>query len=113
MKLIATLQRICSTRGLTSHTFRKERADRVREMSASEEQRAEWLGSHFWDRLDRLEGHHQRVQSEHETVRRNLERVTPREAAELRHAWRRYCEVIAELDETTAEFEAFRTFTGS
>jgi hypothetical protein len=81
-------------------------------MSASEEQRAEWLGSHFWDRLDRLEGRHQRVQSEHEVVRRNLERVTPREADELRLAWRRYCEVIAELEQTTAEFEAFRTFTG-
>jgi hypothetical protein len=111
MKLLATLKRICSTPRLTSHPFRKERANRVKAMSASEEQRAEWLGSHFWDRLDRLEGRHQRVQSQHETVRRNLERVTPREADELRHAWRRYCEVIAELDQTTAEFEAFRTFT--
>ena len=111
MKLIAELQRICSTPRLTSQSFREERADRVTAMSASEEQRADWLGSHFWDRLDRLEGRHQRVQSEHETVRRNLERVTPREADELRHAWRRYCEVIAELDQTTAEFEAFRTFT--
>ena len=27
---------------------------------------------------------------------------------ELRRAWRRYCEVIAELDETTAQFEALR-----
>jgi hypothetical protein len=81
-------------------------------MSASEEQRAEWLGASFWERLDRLEVRHQRIQSEHETVRRNLERVTPREADELRHAWRRYCEVIAELDETSAEFEALRTFTG-
>jgi len=81
-------------------------------MSASEEQRAEWLGTGFWERLDRLEVRHQRIQTEHETVRRNLERVTPREADELRYAWRRYCEVIAELDETTAEFEALRTFTG-
>ena len=112
MKLIAALQRICSTRGLRSPPFQRERADRVKAMSASEEQRAEWLGSNFWDRLDRLEGRHQRVQSEHEAVRRNLERVTPREADELRHAWRRYCEVIAELEQTTAEFETFRTFTG-
>ena len=81
-------------------------------MSASEELRAEWLGNSFWDRLDRLEVRHQRIQSEHEAVRRNLERVTPHEADELRKAWRRYCEVIAELDETTAEFEALRTFTG-
>jgi len=33
----------------------------------------------------------------------------PREAEELRRAWLRYCEAIAELDETTAEFEALRT----
>jgi hypothetical protein len=81
-------------------------------MSASEEQRAEWLGVSFWERLDRLEVRHQRVQSEHEVVRRSLERVTSREADELRHAWRRYCEVIAQLDETTAEFEALRNFSG-
>jgi hypothetical protein len=81
----------------------------VRAMSASEEQRAEWLGSNFWDRLDRLEGRHQRVQSEHEAVRRNLDRGV--ETDELRHAWRRYCEVIAELDQTTAEFEALHTFS--
>jgi hypothetical protein len=81
-------------------------------LSASEEQRAEWLGASFWERLDRLEVRHQRIQSEHEAVRRNLERVTPREADELRLAWRRYCEVIAELDETTSEFEVLQTFTG-
>jgi hypothetical protein len=111
MKLIAALQRICSTRRLRSPPFQRERAaDRVRAMSASEELRAEWLGSNFWDRLDRLEGRHQRVQSEHEAVRRNLDRGA--ETEELRHAWRRYCEVIAELEQTTAEFESFRTFTG-
>jgi hypothetical protein len=81
-------------------------------MSASEEQRAEWLAPEFWERLDRLEGRHQKAQSEHETARRGLDRVTPREAEELRNAWRRYCEVIDELDKTTAEFEALRTCTG-
>ena len=81
-------------------------------MSASEEQRAEWLDTEFWERLDRLEGRHQKIQSEHESARRGLDRVTPREAEELRTAWRRYCEVIAELDETTAEFEKLRTYTG-
>jgi hypothetical protein len=81
-------------------------------MSALEEQRAEWLGASFWDRLDRLEGRHQRVQSEHECVRRSLERVTPSEVEELRNAWRRYCEVIAELEKTTAEFEVLRTCAG-
>ena len=77
-------------------------------MSASERQPAEWLNPSFWERLDRLEGRHQRVQSEHDSARRSLECQTPREAEELRRAWLRYCEVIAELDETTAEFEALR-----
>ena len=81
-------------------------------MSASEDQRAEWLGSQFWERLDRLEVRHQRVQCQHESVRRDLERITPKEADELRKAWCRYCEVIAELEQTTAEFESLRTYSG-
>jgi hypothetical protein len=75
-------------------------------MSASEQQRAEWLDAGFWERLDRLEGRHQRAQAEHDLARRGLERLTPGEVEELRRAWRRYCEVIAELDQTSAEFEA-------
>jgi hypothetical protein len=77
-------------------------------MSASEGQRAEWLDPAFRERLDRLEGRHQRAQSEHDSARRSLERQMPREAEELLRAWVRYCEVIAELDETTAELEALR-----
>ncbi len=79
-------------------------------MSASQEQRAEWLDPEFWERLDRIESRHQKIQTEHENARRGLERVTPREAEELRSAWRRYCEVIDELDKTTAELEALRTY---
>jgi hypothetical protein len=79
-------------------------------MSASERQRAEWLEPAFWERLDRLEARHQRVRSEHDDLRRNLERLAPREAQELRRAWRRYCEVIAELEQTTVEFEALRSY---
>ena len=75
-------------------------------MSASEEQRAEGLDACFWERLDRLEGRHQRAQAEHDSARRGLERLTPGEVAELHRAWSRYCEVIAELDQSTAEFEA-------
>jgi hypothetical protein len=78
-------------------------------MSASERQRAEWLDPAFWERLDKLEGRHQRIQTEHDSARRRLERLTVGELEELRGAWRRYCEVIAELDETTAEFEKLRT----
>ena len=77
-------------------------------MSASDVQRAEWLDSTFWDRLDRLEGLHQRAQAEHDSARRGLERLTPGEVEELRCAWRRYCEVMESLDETTAAFEALR-----
>ncbi len=80
-------------------------------MSASEGTRAEWLDSRFWERLDTLEGRHQRIQSEHEALRRGLERVTHEEAAELHAAWRRYCEVIAELDRTAAELETLRLKT--
>jgi len=77
-------------------------------MSASEDRQAEWLDPDFWERLDRLEGRHQRVQAEHDSARRGLERLTSNETEEVRAAWRRYCEVIAELDQTTAELEALR-----
>jgi hypothetical protein len=75
-------------------------------MSASEEQRAAWLDAGFWERLDRLEGRHQQAQAKHDSARRGLERLSPREVEELHRAWSRYCEVIAELDESTAGFEA-------
>jgi hypothetical protein len=77
-------------------------------MSASEDRQAEWLGQGFWERLDRLEGRHQRLQAAHDSARRGLERLRSHETDELRSAWRRYCEVIAELDQTTAEFEVLR-----
>ena len=41
----------------------------------------------------------------HEVMRRGLERLTASEVEELRRAWRRYCEVIASLDDATAAFE--------
>jgi hypothetical protein len=78
-------------------------------MSAHAETRAEWLDSKFWDRLDRLESQHRQVQSEHETVRRRLDRADPAAVGEIREVWHRYCEVIAELDRTTGELESLRT----
>jgi hypothetical protein len=78
-------------------------------MSASERQRAEWLDAGFWERLERLEGRHRRALSEHERAQRGMERLPASEAAELHQAWQRYCEVIAELDEATAEIESLRT----
>jgi hypothetical protein len=77
-------------------------------MSASEASRAEWLDNRFWERLDLLEARHQRVQIEHESARRCLERTSIEEIAGLREAWQRYCDVIAELDRATAELEDLR-----
>lgn len=79
-------------------------------MSASEDRRAEWLDPEFWERLDRLESQHQKLQSKHESARRSLDGAVHRESEELRNAWRRYCEVIEELDKTTAEFEILRAY---
>jgi hypothetical protein len=75
-------------------------------MSASDQVRAESPEAEFWDRLDRLEGRHLRVQSQYDDARRGLERTSSDEAEEVQRAWRHYCEVIAELDQTTSEFEA-------
>lgn len=76
-------------------------------MSTSEEPRA-LLAGEFWERLNCLEVRHQRLQCEHDDARRDLERIPPGEPEELREAWRRYCEVIAELECTASEFEALR-----
>lgn len=78
-------------------------------MGAAEASRADWLDNSFWERLDLLETRHQNLQSEHEHARRKLENVRVEEAAELRAAWQRYCEVIAELDRAAADFEVLRT----
>ena len=73
---------------------------------------SEWPGEgfppDFWERLDRVEAHHQRIQAEHDVARRGLERLSRRDSAELRLAWKRYCEVTAELDRAAGEFEALR-----
>jgi hypothetical protein len=73
-----------------------------------------WLNGAFWEQLDGLESRHQRIQSRHELLRRDLEGAARRDAdaVELREVWKRYCEVIAELDGTTAEFESLRALAG-
>jgi hypothetical protein len=78
-------------------------------MSASEQQRAAWRHAGFWERLERLESRHRRALSEHQRAQRGLERLPPDEPEELSQAWRRYCRVIAELDQATAEIESLRT----
>lgn len=81
-------------------------------MSASESPRSDLFAPPVWDDLKRLEGRHRELQREHDLVRRRLDQVTTDEAGELRTAWQDYCEVIAELDETTAALEHLRTGTG-
>jgi hypothetical protein len=81
-------------------------------MSALERQRAEGLDPNFWERLERLERRHWRLQWEHEHAGRDLKRLSPSEAEGLQLAWQRYCKVIAELDQATAEIESLRTCAG-
>lgn len=81
-------------------------------MSASADPQSDWLASPLWDGIKRLESRHRELQREHDLARRRLDQVTPEEADALRSAWRDYCEVIAELDETTAALEHLRTGTG-
>jgi hypothetical protein len=78
-------------------------------MNAADQARAAWLESEFWDRLERLEARHQHVHCEHERARRELERLSNREADEVRRSWHHYCEAIAQLDQTSAEIESLRS----
>jgi len=79
-------------------------------MSAVDERSpAAWPDEHFWAQFNGLETRHQRVQSEHESVRRSLETLRRERASDFQEVWGRYCEVIAELDRSTAEIEVFRS----
>jgi len=79
-------------------------------MSASNERApSAWPDERFWSRFDSLETRHQHAQSAHESVRRNLDALRRERPAELAEVWNRYCEVIAELDRSTAEIESFRS----
>jgi len=79
-------------------------------MSASEQPR-EWLDAGFWEKLDRLESRRRRAHSQHECAQRDLERLKPNESAELRLAWDRYCEVIAELERAATDIETLHSCT--
>lgn len=67
-----------------------------------------WRDEPFWDRLQKLEKQHQRLQSEFDLARRGLDRAGGEQVTEVRDAWKHYCEVIAELDQTTAQIEVLR-----
>jgi len=77
-------------------------------MNATTEPRLELHDPGFWDHLARLEAWRRRVQSDHESARRQLDRVDPKATTELHQAWLRYCDVIEELDRSTGEFELLR-----
>jgi hypothetical protein len=79
-------------------------------MSAADDlSHAAWPDEQFWAQFNGLETRHQRVQSEHESVRRSLETLRHERVPDLHEVWGRYCEVIAELDRSTAELELFRS----
>ena len=75
----------------------------------TEEQNPPWLRDPFWSRLNHVEGLHLRLQSQHETVRRELTAIPSARTSGFQDVWLRYCAVIRELDMTTAELEALRT----
>ena len=77
-------------------------------MSATEKILPVGLDQAFWEHLERIESRHEQVQSEHEIRRRGLDSSGSAEDTDLHLAWQRYCEVIAELERTSAEFESFR-----
>lgn len=60
----------------------------------------------------RLESRRRQLQLERELAVRRLDEVGPQAACDLRAAWRNYCEVIAELDDTTAALRQLRDRTG-
>jgi hypothetical protein len=67
-----------------------------------------WLSDPFWGRLNKVESMHVRLQSRHEAVRRELTAIPSARNSGFDVVWQRYCEVIRELDMTTAELEALR-----
>jgi len=77
-------------------------------MSAIVQPRAEQLDPEFWNCLDKLESRQRHVQLTHDSARRRLDAIDPKVTLEFRIAWLRYCEVVAELDRTTGEFETLR-----
>ena len=75
----------------------------------TDEHSAPWLRDPFWSRLNKVEGLHLRLQSRHETVRRELTAIPSARTSGFQDVWQRYCAVIRELDMTTAELESLRT----
>lgn len=62
----------------------------------------------LWEQLQKLEDRHRSLQSECHMARRGLDQAGGHELHSVREAWNHYCEVIAELDQTTAQIEVLR-----
>jgi len=72
-------------------------------MSASHGRRPPGAEAELRELLGQLEARSQRLSASGEAGARRGEQLTPRELDELRRAWHRYCEVIAELGDTALE----------
>jgi hypothetical protein len=83
----------------------------VRFTNASGDPSGDRLAHPVWDDLERLESRRRQLQLEHELAVRRLDEAKPKETRDLRAAWRDYCEVIAELDDTIAALQHLRADT--
>jgi hypothetical protein len=81
-------------------------------MGASKEQRVDSPECDFFERPDRLEGHHRRLQCKPDSAGCKLDCTGSLESVELRDCWRHNCQVIAELDQAGADCEPLRTWMG-
>ena len=77
--------------------------------TGADDQEPFWLRDPFWSRLNQVEGLHLQLQYQHEAVRRELTAIPNARNSGFQDVWQRYCEVIRELDLTTAEMEALRS----
>ena len=68
-----------------------------------------WPDDAFWDELERLERGHIRIQSQHDFLRGELKDAMRTGGVVLQETWKRYCDVIAELNRITLAIEALRT----
>ena len=63
----------------------------------------------FWERLHHLEARQQTLQAHHERLRRTLDALSSSAMEdELRETWKRYCEVVTELEIAADEFASLR-----
>ena len=74
-------------------------------VSASHGRRTPQAEAELRELLGHLEARSQRLRAGGEAATSRGERLSPRELEELRRAWHRYCEVIAELGEGSGESE--------